>query len=151
MSLHSIGLKILSNHKAYDFYVLCGGLACSSSTSIRIKSLYLSTSWLRAAIFLASLERPITNLKAKPVACSNLQAAKYNSEHNIQDYLPYEYRTLEFNISSNYWTCTRSCQKKKGYLHQVEIRIVIMKEGEKAENINTFYVELSGILLLIYL
>ena len=41
-----------------------------------MKSLYFSTSFCNSAIFFTSLDLPITNLKAKPVACSNLQSPK---------------------------------------------------------------------------
>lgn len=58
-------------------YVLYGSFRYSSSTSRSTKSLYLSTSFSSCAIFFASFERPITNLNAKPVACSNLQKAVY--------------------------------------------------------------------------
>lgn len=53
--------------------VLYGSLLYSSSMSNCKKSSYCATSFLSSAILDSSFVLPITNLKTKPVASSNLQ------------------------------------------------------------------------------
>lgn len=79
-------------------HVLWGKFKLSSSASIRIKSWCMSISFFRAVIFFESFVRPITNLRANPVAWLKLPQEFFFLIH-IGNYKIWQKKNLKTCIS----------------------------------------------------